>query len=213
MSKMLPSASRSFLYLSAVLLLAPLARPQCSPVHLTAEQDHQRVMDLLHIQSLRPGFSGDASAPNATNYDEAKANSLPPPPLPLVMNNGKLVTSDKEWWKKRRPQIVELFDENILGRTPKVIPPVHWYVVSTTEEKNGDIAIITKKLDGHVDNFGCPAIKVDIQVTLSTPAYAKGPVPVIMQLDFPPEVMAAIAKRFPEMVKPNGPTWQQQVLA
>lgn len=206
-------ASRSFLCLLSVLLLAPVARPQCSPVHLTAEQDHQRMMDLLHIQSLRPGFSGEAGAPNATNYDEAKANSLPPPPLPLVMNNGKLVTSDKEWWKKRRPQIVELFDENILGRDPKVIPPVHWYVVSTTQEKNGDVAIVTKKLDGHVDNSVCPAIKVDIQLTLSTPADAKGPVPVIMQLDFPPEVMAAIAKRFPEMVKPNGPTWQQQVLA
>lgn len=197
----------------AVVLLAPLAHPQCSPVQLTSEQDHQRMMDMLHIQSLRPGPSGNADAPNATNYDEAKAGPSSPAPNPLVFRNGKLVTSAKEWWKKRRPEIVSLFDDDILGHDPANIPAVHWEVVSTTPEKNGDVAIITRKLLGHVDNSACPAIKVDIQLTLSTPANASGPVPVIMQLDFPPEVMAAIARRFPEMVKPNGPTWQQQVLA
>src|SRR5258708_21575155 len=28
------------------------------PVELTAQQDHQRIMDLLHISSLRPGANG-----------------------------------------------------------------------------------------------------------------------------------------------------------
>ena len=30
------------------------------PVHLTAEQDHQRIMDLLRVTSLRRGADGDA---------------------------------------------------------------------------------------------------------------------------------------------------------
>ena len=192
-------------YLSRSFLSAPLAffiasgSAQCTPVHLTAEQDHQRMMGLLHIQSLRPGPSGTAGAPNATNYDEDKAGPFSKVPDPLILNNGKRVTSAKMWWKQGRPQIVNAFDEDVLGRTPRGIPAVHWEIVSTTNEKNGDVPIITKKLVGHVDDSACPAIKVDIDVTLSTPANAAGPVPVIMELDFPAEFMAQMAKRFPNM--------------
>lgn len=204
---------KSLPLLLLVSVMLPAAYPQCSPVHRTAEQDHQRMMELLHIRSLRPGPSGNAQAPNATNYDEAKAGPFSKVPDPLVLNGGRRVPSTKMWWKQRRPQIVELFDENILGRAPKTTPAVHWEVVSTTREKNGDIPVITKKLIGHVDNSGCPAIQVNIEVTLSTPANAKGPVPVMLELDFPPELMAQLAKRFPNLARPNGPTWQQQVLA
>jgi hypothetical protein len=147
---------------------------------VTAEQDHQRMMDVLLIQSLRPGPSGSADAPNAANYDEAKAGPFSQPPNPLVMNNGKPVTSAKMWWDQRRRQIVEAFNEDIYGHAPKDVSSVHWEVVSNTRETYGDIPVITKKVIGHVDNFGCPSIKVDIQLTLSTPANAKGPVPVVM---------------------------------
>jgi hypothetical protein len=41
---------------------------------------------VLVIQSLRPGLSGNADAPNAANYDEAKAGPFSQPPNPLVMN-------------------------------------------------------------------------------------------------------------------------------
>lgn len=204
---------RRLLPLLLLFLIGPAARPQCSPVHLTAEQAHQRMMGLLHIDALRPGVSGNPDAPNPANYDESKAGPSTPPPLALKLSNGKLVTSDKDWWKKRRPQIVELFDEDILGRDPANIPAVKWEVVSTANANNGDVPVITKNLIGHVDNSGCPAIQVNIQVTLSTPANATGPVPVIMELDFPPELMAALAKKYPNLAQPAGPTWQQQVLA
>jgi len=53
---------------------------------MTAEQDHKRIMDLLHITSLRPGADGrNTQAPNAVNYDEAKANPYPNLPDPLVL--------------------------------------------------------------------------------------------------------------------------------
>src|SRR5712691_9743608 len=48
------------------------------PVHLAAEQDHQRLMDLLHITSLRRGPDGDPNSPNSANYDESKV--APPQP-------------------------------------------------------------------------------------------------------------------------------------
>jgi len=47
------------------------------PVHLTAEQDHQRTMGLLHITTLRPGRAGNPDSPNPANYDESKANPFP----------------------------------------------------------------------------------------------------------------------------------------
>jgi len=39
------------------------------PTHLTSEQDHQRLMDLLHISSLRRGADGDPKSRYAANYD------------------------------------------------------------------------------------------------------------------------------------------------
>jgi hypothetical protein len=184
------------------------------PVHLTAEQDHQRIMDSLHITSLRRGTDGDPKSPNAANYDEEKAKPAPKLPDPLTLNNGKKVTTAKVWWDVRRPEIVEDFDREVYGRAPKVTPKVVWEVTSTLREMNGDVPIVTKKLVGHVDNSAYPAVSVDIQLTLTTPANALGPVPVMMELSFSPEFMAAIAKRFPEMTAAaKGPTWQQQVLA
>ncbi len=186
------------------------------PVHLTAEQDHQRMMDLLHISSLRPGADGDPKSPRAANYDESKV--LPYTlPDPLVLKNSKKVTTAKIWWKQRRPEIIEEFDSEIYGRVPKNTPKVNWEVVSKIEEKNGDIPVITKKLIGHVDNSSYPLIKVDIELTLSTPANATGPVPVMMEFGLSPEFVAAMRKRFTDAqwaaFVGTGPTWQQQVLA
>ena len=185
------------------------------PVHLTAEQDHQRIMDSLHITSLRRGADGDPKSPNAANYDEEKAKPDPKLPDPLTLNNGKKVATAKLWWDARRPEIVEEFDRDVYGRAPNVTPKVTWEVTSTLREMNGDVPVVTKKLVGHVDNSAYPAITVDIQLTLTTPANALGPLPVMMELSFSPEFMAAIAKRFPEMTAAanKGPTWQQQVLA
>jgi hypothetical protein len=174
------------------------------------EQDHQQMMDQLHIKTLRPGASGKSDQPNSANYDEAKANPYPQLPDPLKLANGKPVTTAKLWWAKRRPEIVEDFDREIYGRMPANIPKVKWEVVSTTKEKNGDIDVITKKLIGHVDNSSYPSDTVNIQLTLTTPANAKGAVPVIMQFGyvFPP----GFKPRVP-MPVPVGPTWQQQLLA
>jgi len=122
-----------------------------------------------------------------------------------VLKNGKRVTTAAEWWSERRPEIVEDFDREIYGRVPANLPKVTWEVVSTTPEKNGDVAVITKRLLGHVDNSIDPAIKVDIDLTLTTPANATGPVPVMMEFGFSREFMAAMAKRFPQFAAGGGP--------
>ena len=120
-----------------------------------------------------------------------------------------------EWWKERRPEIVEEFDREILGRAPANLPKVTWEVVSTTAEKVGDVPVVTKRLLGHVDNSSYPQIKVDIDLTLTTPANAAGPVPVMMEFGFSREFMAEMTKRFPQFAAMvgAGTSWQQQVLA
>jgi len=189
-----------------------------APVNFTAEQDHQNMMDQLHIKSLRPGADGNnPNAPNAANYDEAKANPYPILPDPLIMNNGKRITTAKQWWKKRRPEIMEDFDREIYGRVPANTPKVTWEVTAVINEKIGDIPVITKKLVGHVDNSSYPLDTVNIQLTLSIPADAAKPVPVIMQFGFvfPPGFhfpKRPDGKASATPPAPIGPSWQQQVL-
>jgi hypothetical protein len=167
----------------ASLAIAPtLARAQNSapPVTFTADQDHQNMMDQLGIKAVRPGPSGDEKAPNHANYDEAKANPYPNVPDALVLNNGAKVTTADQWWKQRRPQIVEGFEKYVYGRIPTNVPKVTWTVVASEKESLGFHPVIAKQLSGHVDNSSYPAVSVDLRMTLVTPANPKGPVPVLI---------------------------------
>lgn len=139
------------------------------------------MMQQLGITRLRPGPSGQPTATNSANYDPAKANPFPDVPDLLTLKNGKKVATPEMWWKERRPEIVEDFEREVLGRIPKNVPKVTWSVVSNiTDGLVGDRSANGKRLVGHVDNSACPVINVDIQMTLVTPAKAKGPVPVLM---------------------------------
>jgi hypothetical protein len=215
-----PSVQRSLglvLFALAGVALAgaaePAARPSegslPAPVEMTAQDDRQRLLDLLDITSLRQGANGrDPAAPNAANYDESKANPYPHLPDPLLTKDRQKVTTAETWWTKRRPEIVEDFDREIYGRVPKDTPKVNWEVVSTTKEMNGDVPVITKQLVGHVDNSAYPLITVNIEVSLSTPANASGPVPVMLRFGggFRPGNRLGFTP-------PPGPSWQEQVLA
>ncbi len=146
----------------------------------TQAQDYQNMKDQLGIKALRPGPSGTETAPNHANYDEATANPYPDLPEVLTLKNGKKVTTADMWWNQRRPEIVEDFDREVLGRVPKNVPKVTWTVTNTVTGTVGPYNAIGRQLVGHVDNSAYPDITVDITMTLVTPADAKGPVPVMM---------------------------------
>ena len=146
----------------------------------TAAEDHQNMMDQLGIKALRPGPSGNESAPDHANYDESKANPFPNLPDVLTLKSGKKVRTAEMWWGQRRPEIVEDFEREVLGRVPGNIPKVTWTVTNTVNTMVGSHPVIGKQLSGHLDNSSCPSIDVDIQMTLVTPADATGPVPVMM---------------------------------
>lgn len=195
---------------SLIPLAAPVAaqRPDSATraaIAAASAADHRRMMERLGIDSLRPGPSGNPQAPDAANTDES---AVPPYTLPdpLVLTNGERVTTARQWWSARRPEIVEDFDREVYGRVPPDVPPVRWEVVSTTRDANAEVPVIVKELVGRVDNSAYPEIEVGIEMTLTTPADATGPVPTMIHFGW---VFPANFRR-PE---PTGPTWQQQLLA
>ncbi len=197
-----------FLCASVLTAVAQPSRQQWDSIRKVTASDHQLMMSVLGITSLRPGVDGmNPNAPNAANYDEAKANPYPVLPDPLVLKNGTKVTSARNWWKRRRAEIVEDFDREVYGRVPAQIPAVTWKIDSVTRGTEGEIPVITKNLTGHVNNPSSPDIAVDIALTLTLPADATGQVPVIMELSFifPPGF------RMPEL--PDGEkTAREQIL-
>jgi hypothetical protein len=175
------------------------------PVEMTSEQDHKLMLQKLGIEKIRPGANGrDPAAPNYANYDESKANPFPVLPDPLKLANGKQVKTAKDWMKKRRPELVEIYDREIYGRLPANVPAVTWSVTEAREDVVGGKPVLFRKLVGHVDNSAYPLIKVDIEAELTTPKDAKA-VPVVVEF-FPFEFRG----RFPA---PPSPTWQEQVIA
>jgi hypothetical protein len=190
----------------------PAAPPRFGPSpeqQAKTREDHEHLLQILHITALRPGPSGNPDAANAANSDESKVGSYTLPD-PLVFDNGKKVTGAKDW-NRRRAEIFEAFDREVYGRVPKNVPKVTWRVAETTKETKGTVPVLTRKLVGHVDNSAYPAIDVDIQMTLTTPENAPKAVPVVMEFGFifPPRPGA------PAFTPPAGagPSWQEQVLA
>src|SRR5262249_17675788 len=109
------------------------------------------------------------------------------------------------------------FEREVVGRVPKNAPKVTWAVAETAEAKVGDLPVIAKKLVGHADNSAYPAISVDIQMVVVTPAGANGRVPVLMM--FGPAMMpgaappAGLPKGLPPMQFAAPPSTQQLIAA
>jgi hypothetical protein len=179
------SAEKTAVVVDQATSASPGASNLPPPLNLTAQQDHQMMMDLLRITSLRSGANpNNSNAPNAVNYDESKANPYPELPDPLLLKNGGKVTSAEIWWKQRRPEIVEDFDREIYGRVPANVPSVTWKVLATTNTVNGNVPILSRQLVGQVDNSSYPLLNVEIQLALATPLNSPEPVPVMIEFGF-----------------------------
>lgn len=185
-----------------------LSKAQQDSIWRLTQQDYQNMLGQLGITSVRPGPSGNPNDANAANSDESKANPYSSLPNPLLLNNGKKVSSPNMWWKQRRPEIVELYDREIYGRVPKNTPGVKWELVSIRDTIYGGQQAVTKTLAGHVDNSKYPSINVTIAMTLTLPKQRKGPVPVLTEFGF--NFPAGL--RIPDSMRPAGKSWQEQLL-
>src|SRR5262245_30752367 len=107
----------------AILLLAGTApfsitpasgQTVAAPNNWTTADDHRNMMEQLGIKALRPGPSGNETAPNHANYDGSTANPFPDYPEILKLKDGRPVTTPEMWWKQRRPEIIEDFEREVL---------------------------------------------------------------------------------------------------
>ena len=169
----------------------------------TNQQDHDNMKQQLGIKKLRPGPSGNESAPNHANYDESIANPCPQLPELLLTKSGKKVTTADMWWNQRRAEIAEDIEIEMYGRLPKKISKVTWTVKVTVREFVNRIPVIAKMLVGHVDNSEYPLINVDINMMLVVPTNVKGPVPVLMMFSGRPSFPAPAQPTPDEMEKIN----------
>ncbi|ESQ87209.1 acetyl xylan esterase [Asticcacaulis sp. AC460] len=186
--------------LSSLIVLGALLGLPCAakePVNFTAEQDQRNMLDQLGIGSIRPGPSGDEKAPNAANTDEARANPYPNWPEILVAADGSKVSTSEQWWQTRRPQIVEAFEREVVGRVPANAPKVTWTVEASETEFINWKRVTATKLIAHLDNSRYPEIQVDVPVMLILPeGAAQKPVPVLIMFTWG-------AIRFPAPVQPQ----------
>ncbi|HTV79857.1 MAG TPA: hypothetical protein VMF03_16515 [Steroidobacteraceae bacterium] len=177
------------------LAMLPAAAQAPSEQARATEADHRQMMQQLGITQLRPGPNADADAPNHANYDEARANPYPDYPDPLRMNNGTKVTTAAQWYRQRRPQIIEDFEREVLGRIPANTPAVSFTVKASENERVGAVPVSATLLTGHLDNSADPAISVDFPVMLIKPLVHSGPMPLL--------IMFSIGTNFPSPVPPS----------
>ncbi len=185
--------------------LAQMSQQSRDSIAKLTQADHQLMMQKLGIESLRPGPSGNPSAPNAANSDESKATPYSTLPDPLIFENGDPVKNKMDW-ERRKTEIKEHFGSEIYGRIPVNTPSVSWEIIEEKDSLFGEIPARFKKLVGRVDNSSYPEIEVKIEMMMATPLEAKKSVPLIMQFSW---IWPANMQR----PKPEGPTWQEQMLA
>jgi hypothetical protein len=128
------------------------------------------------------GWPSGLSAPAQSipvNYDEAKVRSYIPPD-PLVLENGERVRDAATWYKRRRPEIFRLFEDNIYGRSPGRPKDMSFEVFDRgTPALNGKA--LRKQVTLHL--FGKNrGPKMDILIYL--PAGARQPVSLFLTLNF-----------------------------
>lgn len=113
------------------------------------------------------------------NYDESLVGSYTLPD-PFVLADGKRVRDAKTWYRKRRPEIVRLFEEQQFGRSPGRPAGMSFDVFDKgTPALNGKAIRQQVTIHFSRDKAGP---KMDLLVYL--PAEARKPVPVLLNLSF-----------------------------
>jgi pimeloyl-ACP methyl ester carboxylesterase len=112
------------------------------------------------------------------NYYEDKVPVYSLPDV-LITSDGRKVTSPALWNKVRRPEILELFRENVYGRVPST-PYKKSFRVVNLDKLALDGAATLKQVD---ITISASAGSLVIHLTLFTPNGVKKPAPVFLLID------------------------------
>ena len=137
------------------------------------------LLSLSVVSAQQPNAPPTNVAGIPVNYDEALIGTYTLPD-PLALANGKAVRDANAWSRKRRPEIVRLFEENQFGRSPGRPSDMSFDVFD-----KGTIALEGKALRRQVTIYfsrNKSGPKMDLLIYL--PANARKPVPVFLNLGF-----------------------------
>lgn len=135
-----------------------------------------------------PAWAANLRTPN---FDESR---VPPYrlPDPLVLANGRRVTTAAIWWNQRRPEILRLYESQVYGRAPGRPAEQRFEVFDAGTPALAGQAI-RKQVTIHLSNKpGAPTIKL-LQYL---PTGARGPVPMLLMLSFGAPVKDPTARPF-----------------
>jgi hypothetical protein len=116
---------------------------------------------------------------HVSNYDESKVGTYALPD-PLLLQDGQPVRGADMWFKRRRPEILSLYETHIYGRVPERVPRAAFQVVETDAKFMDGVAVRKHVVMRLGDSPDGP--KVNVLVYL--PANARGPVPLLLHLTF-----------------------------
>ncbi len=173
--------------------------PATAPVRASAIRRTLLVLTPLIGIGLNPllGALPKPVADPPGQYDEARVPQYTLP-NPLVLLNGKQVTSTRTWRKKRRPEILKLFETNVYGRTMVGRPKAMMWEVTTNDTSlvpgTSAAKTVTIYFAGKKDEASENAPKMVLQILL--PANARKPVPVFL--------MPTTFHRIPQQVLDRG---------
>ncbi len=113
-----------------------------------------------------------------TNYEEDSVGdyhkSLPDP---LIMNNGKKVKNERQWYEKRRPEIIRMFEENQYGVWPER-RAVSWDVI---EDESFTLDAYRKQITLY---FTEDKTGPSMDILMYIPKQVTGPAPLLINLSF-----------------------------
>lgn len=134
---------------------------------------------LLFLISFALVFAGTSVADaQPINYDESKVPVYTLPD-PLVSESGKAIRNKRQWEKKRRPELLSLFETEMFGKMPG--KPSDMYFKEITCDKNAFGGIATRKeVNVYFDASG----KSYMTLLIYVPNGHDGPVPAFMGINF-----------------------------
>ena len=113
------------------------------------------------------------------NYDEAK---VPPYvlPDPLVSRSGTRVATAQEWWQRRRPEILSLYEEHVYGKAPDR-PGGMWFETRSVDSMALGGRATRKQVRVH---FAPTPQAPFMDLLMYVPNDHPGPVPALLGLNF-----------------------------
>jgi len=113
------------------------------------------------------------------NYDEARMPSYTLPD-PLLLPDGKHITTREEWTQQQRPAMMKLFADHVYGRLPSKPADLHFKLNAIDSSALGGKAIL-KQVTIY---FSRAPAGPSMEVLLYLPKLARAPVPVFTGLNF-----------------------------